>query len=275
MTGPVTGPVIEPVTGFVAALYALPPAEFVGERNRVARRLKADGRPDDAQVVASLRRPKLAEHALNLLAREQPELIDRLIEAISVATAAQVAAIEGQSSGLRAATAELRAATSSVVDAAVALLNRANGASGEGQRDEILLLLRTITASRSVEALRAGILSAGVMTDIDDIFPGAPDVSGAPAHKRAARRADPKPVARVMPPPQIGPSPAERARRIQLERHVRDALTQVERAVRGVAEAETQVAEAQGRLGERSAVLEARRRAADEAAAALDAFRRQ
>ena len=56
--------------------------------------------------------------------------------AARVATDAQSAAIGGASSSLREATAELRGATKAVVDAAVRALT-ADGASGEGQRDEI------------------------------------------------------------------------------------------------------------------------------------------
>jgi len=79
-------------------LFALPPREFVAERNRLAKLLKSGGRTDDSALVSSLKRPKLGGYALNRLAHEHGPIIERLVEAIDSAADAQTAAIGGDAS---------------------------------------------------------------------------------------------------------------------------------------------------------------------------------
>lgn len=61
-------------------LYTLPLAEFTVARDRLAKRLRAEGRADDADPVARLRKPTVAAWALNLAARAHPEAVDELLE---------------------------------------------------------------------------------------------------------------------------------------------------------------------------------------------------
>jgi hypothetical protein len=53
-------------------LYGLPLAEFVPERTALAKRLRADGRRDEAAVVAKLPKPTVAAWAANQVLRSQP-----------------------------------------------------------------------------------------------------------------------------------------------------------------------------------------------------------
>jgi hypothetical protein len=71
----------DPVDQAAAELYALPPEEFVKARNARARELKAEGKRDEADAVAKLRKPTLAAWAVNQLARERELDVRRLLKA--------------------------------------------------------------------------------------------------------------------------------------------------------------------------------------------------
>ncbi len=75
---PVDGPTIE---SEIDRLYGLPLAEFTKERDALARRLRADGRRDDAATIAELRKPVLAAWVVNRLAREQRADVKALVDA--------------------------------------------------------------------------------------------------------------------------------------------------------------------------------------------------
>ncbi len=256
-------------------LFALAPADFVAERNRLAKLLKSAGRLDDAQFVAGLKRPKLAEFSLNRVARDHAPIVGRLLQAIAAASDAQSAAIGGKAVGLREATTELRAATKSVVDEAVRVLTEA-GNNGEGQRDDIVAVIRDVVASGEVRALSDGVLGAAAVGGDDDYFRGAPDppdFGDRTERPGAVAEAAQRPVKKSLPPPPVGPGPADPARKIKLERQLRDATDQVGRAERAVAEAEQQLGQAKQKLDDRAAVLTERRALAAAAEADLEAFR--
>lgn len=67
--------------GAVDRLYAVRPADFVKERNAVAKALKRAGRRDEAARVEKLPRPTPSVWAVNQLARHVPALVQRLAEA--------------------------------------------------------------------------------------------------------------------------------------------------------------------------------------------------
>ena len=73
-----------PDTGALAAalrsLYAVPPEEFMAERKRLVAAAKADSDPAVAKEIGTLRKPSLAAWAVNLLAREAPDLVDGLAD---------------------------------------------------------------------------------------------------------------------------------------------------------------------------------------------------
>lgn len=261
-----------------APLFALPPSEFVSERNKLTKSLKSDGRLEESKMVAALKRPKLSAYALNRLAHEHRAIVERLVDAIEAASTAQSAAIGGQAAGLREATTELRAATNSAVDGAVQVLN-GDGANGEGQRDEIVSLIREFVGHGNTTALHNGVIGSADNADPDgesDFFRGAPNPPvrkyAQPSAQDSRQLKSGKPAKRL-PPPQIGPSPADRARKIQLERQVGDAANQVERAERKVAEALEKVREAQEMLDDRTAVLAARQKLMAAAERELATFR--
>ena len=73
-----------PDAGALAAalrsLYAVPPEEFMAERKRLVAAEKADGDPAVAKEIGTLRKPSLAAWAVNLLAREAPDLVNGLAD---------------------------------------------------------------------------------------------------------------------------------------------------------------------------------------------------
>jgi hypothetical protein len=68
-------------------LYGLDLADFVAARNALAARLKAAGDADTAASVKALRKPPTSAWALNVLAREQPELIEQVLDAANAVVA--------------------------------------------------------------------------------------------------------------------------------------------------------------------------------------------
>lgn len=98
----------------VEDLYGLALADFVAARNALAARLKAAGDADAAASVKALRKPPTSAWALNVLAREQPQLIQQVLDAAS----AVVASINDGGDPLRAAQADYSRAVTAAVDAA-------------------------------------------------------------------------------------------------------------------------------------------------------------
>jgi len=271
----------------VRELYALSPADFTAERNRLAKSLKAEGRADDAALVGRLRKPRLSEHALNLLARDDPQTVERLLAAGEAASTAQSAAIGGSATSLREATAELRAAMKAAIDGAVRAL-KASGANGEAQRDEITELLRTLVTSGGSTQLAQGVVGFEGVQESDDLFAGAPEPKERPAGAPVAKGRD-KP-SKTEAPARIGGRPAKPAppppasarakhaevkvERARLTKQRRQAQEAVDDAERAVANAVKEAERAQRAVAAAEAKLDAARAVADEASSALDDFER-
>ncbi len=61
-------------------LYALPPAEFTRERDRLVRAAREAGERDLAAAIGELRRPTLAAWAVNLLVRKEAALVQQVLD---------------------------------------------------------------------------------------------------------------------------------------------------------------------------------------------------
>ena len=143
------------------ALYGLEPSAFVAARNRLVRALRADGRRAEATEVAQLRRPLLAEHALNQVARNDASITRAWSDAVAAVERAQSDAVGGSQGGaaaLRAATAELRAATALLVDAAVRTLGDLKDR--DARRHDIVTILRGLTSQAGAAVLCRGVIGA-------------------------------------------------------------------------------------------------------------------
>jgi hypothetical protein len=236
-------------------LYALAPSEFVKARDALAKELRARGDKASAAVVAKLRRPTAVAGALNRLAREQPALVETAVAASTMLQAATDAALGGDASELRGATAEDRAATKALSDAVAEVLG--TGTSEVPQR--VTATVRAASASPEVAAvLAAGRLDADqepVGFGLGGAAAGAP-----PADELAPRR-------------QARADKAERARQQQEaeERRARQRrrAAHEQRVARLEAKADRLAGVA--REAEQAAVVA--RAAADAAAAELEAAR--
>src|SRR4051812_35504785 len=109
----------------VDELYGLALDEFVPRRDALAKRLRADGRREEAAEVAALRKPSVAAWAANQAIRSQPHAARELWSAGDDLIAAHEAIIAGKKSGdaLRAATTRHRAALRELLAAAAGLLD--------------------------------------------------------------------------------------------------------------------------------------------------------
>ncbi|SDP52004.1 hypothetical protein SAMN04489867_2750 [Pedococcus dokdonensis] len=83
------------------SLYAVVPEEFMAERKRLVAAEKADGDPAVAKEIGALRKPSLAAWAVNLLAREAPDLVDSLADLGGRMRAAQARLDTGTLTSLR------------------------------------------------------------------------------------------------------------------------------------------------------------------------------
>jgi hypothetical protein len=242
-------------------LYRADPADFVAARKQLARDLKAAKRPDDAATVAKLPKPRVAELALNRVARDEPELARRFADAVRAATAAQSQAIGGGGGdALRATSADLRAATAAVVDAAARQLDRL-GRDSAAQRDDVLAIVRSLTDDDAVGQLTAGVLGSGSAPGTGELFAGAPEPPRAARPTKVPQRS-PRPAPDVADEPPRSAAPhrptkAELAAERRRRQHREQAETALARAERDVRAAERALEQAQDRLAEAQASRDA------------------
>lgn len=137
-------------------LYRLDPGEFVAARDSLARRLRADGQRDEAARVAKLRRPSAAAWALNKAAREHPDVLEAALRAGRELRDATEAALGGDASGLRAASAAERAASDRLISAAASYLG---GGAGAAQQRLAGTLRAAVIDDQVADELRRGVLS--------------------------------------------------------------------------------------------------------------------
>jgi hypothetical protein len=137
-------------------LYGVEPAGFIAARAALVKRLKAAGEKEAAADVGALRKPSAGAWALNQVARTDPSLVEAALEAGASLRAATDAAVGGDASQLRAATAADRAATEALVDAAAEQL----GSKGPAAKHSLAATVRAAVLDDDVAVeLRAGTLT--------------------------------------------------------------------------------------------------------------------
>lgn len=151
---------------------------FVAARTALQRVARAAGRRDLAAAIGSLRKPTVAEHALNLLARsEDAALLGELRARHESATAAQAGAITGDAMArqdLRTATAAARVARAAVVTAAS---RRVGGKVGDARSAAVDAALQRLLDGGRWGELLAGMLGAddaGEPDTTEPVFRGVP-----------------------------------------------------------------------------------------------------
>jgi hypothetical protein len=136
-------------------LLAVAPEDFVTERNRVARELKDDGRAEDAQAVAALKKPSAVVLAVNRAARDRSAAARDAVKAAERVRKTQLA---GKPDQFESATADLERALGLLADVAVAMLSRGKTASEAMRRRVNDLLRAALAGEESREALARGVL---------------------------------------------------------------------------------------------------------------------
>jgi hypothetical protein len=106
-------------------LADVPPEEFVAARDAVAKKLKAEGRPDEAAAVKKLRKPTVTRWVADQVLRHHAREVDALRSALHRVAAAQEAAVtRGDRDALTGATAERRDAMAALGQAVDDVLAR-------------------------------------------------------------------------------------------------------------------------------------------------------
>jgi hypothetical protein len=248
-------------------LYGLPLDAFVGERDALAKKLRAAGRRDEAAAVKKLSKPTVAAWAVNQALRTQKKVARELWKAGDALAAAQDAILAGKGSGadLRAATERERAAVEPLVDAARGLLTASGGDLSEA------------TIERVRQTLHAGAIDPEARDEVasgratrerapQGLFGGGAAVAAPPPAPRArkaesAAKPKPKPAAKPKRDAAAAKREREQAARERKEAAARERARKA--AEQRVAKAEKAVAAA----GERAEAARRDERAAVEALA--------
>ena len=184
----------EPIESDIGELYGLPPEEFIPARDRTAKRLKDEGKGEQAQRFKSLRRPTVPAWAVNQVVRLNESEVDELLAAGEDLRRAQQRALSGKSGAdLRKASERRRTAIRAVMQAAEALLDEA-GRSSPAHVDAIRTTFEAASLDRDAAArVREGRLvkeldAAAGFGDVGGLTL-VPGLEGAPA-KTASKRAE-------------------------------------------------------------------------------------
>jgi hypothetical protein len=214
-------------------LYAAAPDAFVAERKRLERLLREEGRPDEADELAKLRKPAVPVYAANGLARERSDDVAKLI-----------AAGERLAAGHRSGDAEeLRGAQRELTER-VATLVRGAQLSGAMEQRLAVLLRAAATDPDSAKLLRRGVLSEEIEPTA---FDALADVKVAkPKSRPAAAKREPSAA-----------EARKRRRQIeQLEAELSEAKSAARSAERRVATAEKERDRAERRVDQVTERLE-------------------
>src|SRR5262245_57725281 len=119
----------------VDELFKVPLAEFTGNRNALAARLKKESRAEDAERVKALSKPSVSAWAVNQLYWNERDAFERLLEAGERLRHAQASQLAGKSADIRQPRDARRDALSELSRFAAALLTEAgHNASPETMR---------------------------------------------------------------------------------------------------------------------------------------------
>lgn len=227
-------------------LYAAPLDEFVRARNELARRLKNEGKADEAEEIKRLAKPSVPTWAVNQLARRHAREMRALVEAAARLREAQAA---GRRDFAQVAATE-RAAVSELVAAAAEILRE----TGRPPTDATLARVgTTLHAAAASEAAREDLERGRLTEELEPAGFGA--LLGAMPESPPAR-------------------PEDEVGRARERRAARDALSAARQRADDlgarVEEAEEAVAAARDELAHAEKETEHARREADEAAADVE-----
>jgi hypothetical protein len=136
------------VSSEIDRLYGLPLDEFTPARNALARRLRSEGRRDEAAEVAALRKPVVSAWAVNRVVREHPDDVRALLDAAGAIRA-----------GAEGADDRFRTAADALVRGARELLV------GDGRPPSDAVLREVATTLRAAAGAAPELLTTGRLTE--------------------------------------------------------------------------------------------------------------
>jgi len=251
-------------------LFGVDPADFVAERDALARHLRSEGQREEAAAVKALRRPAVPIWALNQVARDDVDAIDALIAAAADAQEEQDALLDGggDRDALREALTARRAALRHVVHRASEVIERSGRPPGTQQR-QVEDALNAVTSSDAL----AELLRAGELVEIteDEADEDLASLLGASVTTRArASKKKPSPVTDLSEARAAKQAAAARKDVERLKKAADRAAGALDKARRSLTDAAADVEEARERLGRAEAKAEEAREAEEAAKRAHD-----
>jgi DNA repair exonuclease SbcCD ATPase subunit len=214
----------------IDALYALPLADFVPERNALSTRLKDAGEAERAAEVKGLAKPSVAAWAINQLARREKAKVSALLKAGERLRQEQAKVLRGDPpDALQSATARLRDATQELLAAARQLRSEGGDAASAAMLDRIAGTLRAgAVDDTGRDLLERGRLTRELEPTGFDVLASLGGGGGEPRRPKAA--------------PARSPAAARRLEQAEaavtaLRSTVRDLAEEVDRAEREAANA--------------------------------------
>jgi hypothetical protein len=241
----------------------------VAVRNQIATQCKADGDRETAKSIAALRRGSWTDWALNAVADDQPEIVQRYVDA-----AAEVRSLQAGGTGdLRQALRDLRQFTNDLTAAASKQLQTRH------HSPDLLELAERLAVIGASDAASRRLVSATLAADVEaesDATDDEPFVASPRSRSpRPAKAGKPSSATKRKVDPPASP-PADDLRPKRLDRAVAEAQASVEQAERDLAEAETDLTEAVSGVEAATAAVEQANAELNTARRAqIDAKRRQ
>jgi hypothetical protein len=239
-------------------LYGLPLERFVPERTALARKLRDEGKREDAANVAKLPKPSIAAWAVNQLVRTQHRAVSDLFVAGDALQKAQADLLSGRSDGeaLRQAAERERAALDALMERARGLLSSEGHEMSQTTLDRVA---DTLHAAALEEEARAQVREGCLQKELRHAgLGGAGGLSGAAVsapRKRGARTGS-RTKSESEPTRQATETTRRRAQRLEAarkaeaearravrraERELRQAQERRDRAAAGLQEAEDEL----------------------------------
>jgi hypothetical protein len=257
-------------------LYTTPPAQFVAARDQLVKERRAAKDRESATALGKLRKPGMADWALNVVAAEHGDDLAAFLTAAATVRDAQAAAIEGREGpDVRAALRDLREHSGQVLTRGQEVLAGA-GRDAAAEAGTVAGRLAEVAGNAEASAqLAAGVLGSSVVVP-EEVFAGLEPSARGAKRRAPARAAAPKPSADAAP---SAAAAKERKRELTAATKARDAAARTaERAEATVAKAAATVRNAERQLEKAREALATAERERDDAARALgeaeDALRR-
>ena len=170
--------------GDAEKLLAVSSEEFVEQRNLLARRLRDEGRSEEAQAVARTKKPPPVVLAVNRAARDRPQAAK---DAANAATRLGPAQLSGDAAEYRDALTKMEQASALLADVAVANLSRGKTASDVTRRR----VAEHLRGALSAEDTRQRLIRGALIEEAE--AKGFDALGGLPMPSRSRRRDRSKP----------------------------------------------------------------------------------